>query len=174
MEDFIEINQGLWYETNTGLPYSSKKSCGPKGYLYNGPLKRLIAKDRNGYHQVWLDGKMVYWHRLVYSYFHGPIPCNMQVDHINNKRDDNRIENLQILTAKENYRCQLKNKMNTSGFPGVYWLKKNRKWMARIMVNGIRKNLGCYDEPQDAYKAYLAAKIKFHGKESIRALNQHE
>ena len=41
-------------------------------------------------------------HRLVYAWFHNYVPEGMVVDHINNIKTDNRIENLQLLTPSEN------------------------------------------------------------------------
>lgn len=40
--------------------------------------------------------------KLVYESFNGPVPEGMQVNHINELRTDNRLENLNILTPKEN------------------------------------------------------------------------
>jgi hypothetical protein len=41
-------------------------------------------------------------HRLVIETFKGAIPKHMQVDHINEVKTDNRLENLQLLTPSEN------------------------------------------------------------------------
>jgi len=41
-------------------------------------------------------------HRLVVEAFIGDIPDKMQVNHKNGIRDDNRVENLEIVTASEN------------------------------------------------------------------------
>jgi len=41
-------------------------------------------------------------HKLLYMCFVGPIPKGYEVDHINDVRDDNRLENLQLLTKSEN------------------------------------------------------------------------
>lgn len=64
------------------------------------------AKDGGGYLQVFLckDGKPTIFsvHRLVYEAFHGQIPEGMQVNHIDEDKSNNRIENLNVMTSKEN------------------------------------------------------------------------
>ena len=41
-------------------------------------------------------------HRLVYETFVGEIPKGFEIDHINRNRLDNRLENLRVVTHKEN------------------------------------------------------------------------
>lgn len=41
-------------------------------------------------------------HRLVWEGFNGPIPEGMQVNHINEDKTDNRLENLNLMSPKEN------------------------------------------------------------------------
>ena len=72
-------------------------------------LKEKILKPRinqYGYYQVELYknsiGKMYSVHRLVYEAFNGQIPENMQVNHINEIKTDNRLSNLNLMTCKEN------------------------------------------------------------------------
>ena len=168
---FIEIHPGLWYEEKTGLPFSTNRKLGiGKGWATDGDLNPLTSKDGGGYYKVKVGGKTKRWHRLVYEFFNGEIPSNLQVDHFNNIRTDNRISNLKLKTHKDNTRCSLMQSNNTSGHPGVYWNKANKKWRAYIRINGKSKHLGNFDSPEVAYEAYLQAKIKFHGKESIRSL----
>lgn len=45
---------------------------------------------------------MKYVARLVWEAFNGPIPEGMQVNHINEDKTDNRLENLNLMTSKEN------------------------------------------------------------------------
>lgn len=42
---------------------------------------------------------------------------------------------------------------NTSGVPGVDWLKKKQRWRASICFKGKRHYLGCYASFEDAAKA---------------------
>ena len=70
-----------------------KESIAPGGYL------RVPLSDRpNG------RRKMVFVHRLICQAFLGMCPRGKQVNHKNNLRHDNRADNLEYLTAKEN--CQ--------------------------------------------------------------------
>lgn len=66
-------------------------------------LKPWITR---GYFQVqlWKNSieKNYKVHRLVYEAFNGQIPENMQVNHINEIKTDNRLENLNLMTCKEN------------------------------------------------------------------------
>lgn len=41
-------------------------------------------------------------HRVVWEAFNGPIPDRLEVNHKNLDREDNRIENLELLTHREN------------------------------------------------------------------------
>lgn len=73
------------------------------------PINEKIKKSvisRNGYYRVELCKnsiqKMYLVHRLVWEAFNGQIPENMQVNHINEIKADNRLENLNLMTPKEN------------------------------------------------------------------------
>ena len=91
-------------------------------------------------------------------------PEGMQVDHINNNTLDNRRSNLRVCTIPENSRNCKKYRNNTSGFKGVSWNVRIKKWQAYISIGGSKnKNLGCYNTPEEAYKAYCEASKKYHG-----------
>ncbi len=70
--------------------------------------KILKSGETKGYLQVVLcknkKPKTKYVHQLVAMAFLNHIPCGhrFEVDHINNIKSDNRVENLQILTHKDN------------------------------------------------------------------------
>lgn len=64
------------------------------------------AKTPDGYEIIGLyrEGKkkMFYVHRLVWETFNGKIPDGYEIDHINAVRGDNRLDNLRVVTHKEN------------------------------------------------------------------------
>ena len=41
-------------------------------------------------------------HRVVWMAFNGTVPDGYEIDHINNVRSDNRLNNLQLLTKSQN------------------------------------------------------------------------
>jgi len=60
-------------------------------------------------------------------------------------------------------------KNNTSGYAGVYFHKGNRKWKARICMNGKWVELGGFDDIKDAIRIRKEAeKLKKAGKEVTR------
>ena len=65
-----------------------------------------IHINKNGYFRVVLHKngieKNYSVHRMVYEAFVGEIPDGMQVNHINEIKTDNRLENLNLMTPKEN------------------------------------------------------------------------
>lgn len=116
------------------------------GYLFY-----VLQKDKN--RQLYLI------HRLVYEAFNGPIPYGMDVDHINSIRADNRINNLQLLTRRDNIRkAYAKRELPL----GVYRTKSGQ-YIARHFINGETINLGTYKtikEAQLAHKLYEDEKNK--------------
>lgn len=90
--------------------------------------------------------------RLAWLYVNGEWPSN-EIDHINGRTDDNRIENLRNATRSQNGANRGKHKNNSTGFKGV--TKKKNKWTACVAINKKRFRLGSFDTPEAAYEAYL-------------------
>lgn len=77
------------------------------------------------------------------------------VDHINNDKSDNRLENLQIITQRENTIKDFKQKKElTSKYIGVSWSKVSNKWQGSISINGKQKHLGYFKTEEQASIAY--------------------
>lgn len=132
-----------------------------RGEIISRRLVRPIKAKNDGYihfHNANYDGKMTRGHRILYCKYYDidylSLPRHLQIDHINMKRDDNRIINLRLVTRKMNYGNQGKYKNNTSGCKGVFWHKQREKWRAQIGHHKKRIHLGYYDNIENARQAY--------------------
>ena len=97
-------------------------------------------------------------HQLVAMAFLGYVRNgnkSLVVDHIDNDKLNNNLDNLQLITQRENSSKDVKRK--TSKYTGVCWDKCKRKWRAYIKVNGVDKNLGRYKCELAAATAYQKA-----------------
>lgn len=122
--------------------------------------------DNNGYLQTKYRGHSVRLHRLIMG-----LPRNMEIDHINGNTQDNRRENLRIVTHRQNMLNTKLRKDNTSGFRGVskctFTYRSGKQvyyWVARIYVKGKKISLGYYKNVDEAVSSYNEAASKFYGK----------
>lgn len=116
----------------------------------------------DGYMKVRVDGSRHKCHRLAFLYMTGEWPKE-HVDHINGQRADNRWCNLREVSMTGNVQNQrAPRKDNTTGFLGVSWHKKDRKFVACIGAGGKSIHLGNFDDPKVAHEAYLVAKRRLH------------
>lgn len=93
-------------------------------------------------------------HQLVAMAFLNHTPCGYKkvVDHINDNPSDNRVENLQIITQRENtYKTQGK---YSSMYKGVSFCKQTLQWKAQIVINNKNYNLGRFKTEQEASSVY--------------------
>ena len=95
---------------------------------------------------------------------HNPNGHKVVVDHINGNKKDNRLENLQLISSRENVSKELKG--GTSKYIGVGWHKRVGKWCSKIWIKGKRKHLGYFDNEEDARDAYQNALHKLNQDEN--------
>lgn len=108
-------------------------------------------REAKGYVSICIDGNDFKAHRLAWLYVHGCWPKN-QIDHKNQAKHDNRIDNLRDATQSENLANTNLRTTNTSGFKGVHFDTRAGKWRAQICVDGKRVNLGSFESMEDAIK----------------------
>ena len=89
-------------------------------------------------------------HRIILG-----TPKGMETDHINGNGLDNRIENLRVVTKRQNLQ-NLHNK-RSSKYPGVYWKKSHKKWCALIYLNGRMRHIINSNDEMTAATAYRVA-----------------
>lgn len=126
------------------------KSC----TWYVNKYDRTAEKD---YYYI-VNGKGLLLHRFIMN-----APKELVVDHKDGNKLDNRKQNLQICTVKENSRKSEFRVTNKSGHTGVIWYTKTNKWMSYIKVNYKFKNLGYFENIDDAIDARKKAEIFYFG-----------
>lgn len=116
------------------------------------------------------NGKDVRMHRLVMGIDEN---CNLVVDHKKvDSQNDNRKENLRVVTIADNCKNRNKSSNNTSGYTGVSFSKTDNKYIAYIQVNGKQINLGRYAELQEAVDARREAENQYFKEYSFNNSNK--
>ena len=131
--DFVRLNAFKW--------------CCSNGYA----MRRILK----------LDGKSKAW--FMHWEILGKPSKGFEIDHRDMNRINNQRSNLRIATTSQNRSNRGKIKSNTSGFKGVSWHKRDKKWQANIQVVKKLTNLGNFSTAEEAYKAYCQACVKYHG-----------
>lgn len=147
---------------DTGILYWNRRSDMPA--KWNGRWEGMAAgsMDSKGYVSVRILWRRYRAHRVAWCIMSGSWP-DMEIDHINGDRADNRPSNLRLADHSENGRNRGIQSNNTSGFKGVSWHSGSRKWLAQIVSRGRHESLGLFSDPKDAYAAYCQAAHKQHG-----------
>lgn len=120
-------------------------------WAYSGGYVLYDQRSKGARKKIWL-------HRLIAN-----TPDGMVTDHINGNKLDNRKSNLRVCTRQQNNINVGLNKANTSGYKGVAWHKRNKKWRAIIKYNKKSIWLGLYDTKEEAAIAYNKAAVKYFG-----------
>ena len=131
----------------------------------------LIGKKKNNqqYYGISFKKSGLRVHRLFFYWKYGYLPD--LVDHKDRNKLNNNIENLRELTKSENNKNADKRKNGaTSKHKGVSWNKNERKWEARLKLNGKYLFLGYFNNEDDAGQAYND-KVRQLGFEEVSVMN---
>jgi hypothetical protein len=129
---------GLYWKVR---PYKSRVEVGD----------RAGSDHHSGYRIMSIGGNQYSEHRIIYLHQTGNIDDTLQIDHIDDNKSNNRIENLRLVTAQVNCRDRDKHAK------GYSWDKHNKTFNARIKRNGKLKHLGCFETEEEAREAYVDA-----------------
>lgn len=100
-----------------------------------------------GYACTRKQGKLMYLHRILMN------PRNLQVDHMNRNKLDNRKCNLRVVTNQENHFNRPVNRNNKSGHTGVYFHKQCSKWCVQLRKGNRTIHGGTFDKLSLAIEA---------------------
>ncbi len=146
--------------------YVNKRGKEPIAYLVDNEDFSLLKNfkwciDRDGYarrNSSKLNGgkqHSIAMHRVIMW-----CPKGMVIDHIDGDKLNNQKSNLRIATVSQNCANRGKIKNNTSGFKGV--VQRGKKWRAQLKSNGVQKQFGSFNTPEEAYSVYVSnAKREF-------------
>lgn len=122
------------------------------GEVINTITKKVLKPNINtsGYYFVNLyknkkrHCKMI--HKLVFE-SHTILRSDRKfvIDHIDNNKLNNNLENLQLISNRQN---STKDKKSKSGHFNIY--KNNNSWLVRLRVNGEKKSIGTFKNIEDA------------------------
>lgn len=175
MLSFKDISKYLLYDSESGkLFWKSRERC---EFNNTGTFKAwnkrwagkeaFTAIDNNGYRIGRFRKKNYRTHTLAWLLHYKEWPEeDKHIDHIDHDKTNNSIKNLRLVTNSENMRNAKLSAKNTSGHTGVYYNKRDAKWVSQIKVMYKVHVLGRYDCIEDAVFARKDAekKYKFHEK----------
>lgn len=99
-------------DDGTYVIYRTGRKYGRSKEIVTRPIKQIAITKTHKYGKTKTymgvefslnnKAKTIVLSRLVYAYFIGDIPANMDVDHIDNDSLNNKLSNLRLLTRKQN------------------------------------------------------------------------
>ena len=148
--------EGLYEVSNFGN-IKSLERINSKGNLVKERIFKTTT-NKNIYKSIILikDSKRSFFtlHQLIAIAFlnHVRNGNKIVVDHIDNNKSNNRLDNLQLITQREN--TSKDRKGGSSKYIGVHWVKQCKKWKAAISINGKTKIIGMFTNELQASNAY--------------------
>ena len=132
------------------------------GVLVNKHGKILGTKQNAGYIIVNLPDKKVLLHRLIFAQRHGDVPAGRVIDHIDENRLNNSINNLQAITNSENIKKAYANKGDLSGIvrPAQKIIATNVETKAETEYPSLRKCQLALDVANSSVRYCLDGKCK--------------
>lgn len=107
------------------------------------------SKKEDGYWRVTIDGSTYYSHRIAWKMATGQDPGQLEIDHINRDRSDNRASNLRLVTTAQN--SLNRNAVGgATGEPCVFRTGRNRSPF-KVIVNGC--HIGSFSSIEHAARA---------------------
>lgn len=135
------------------------RSLGRTLYLHmqNTKANKSDPKHAAYYVVLKIQQRRVFLHRLVMQ------QASDIIDHINGDTADNRRSNLRVVSQSENSQNRNKlNSNNSSGVTGVYWSKRERRWMVYVRPQGVSIYIGRFNTKDAAVKANEKARALYY------------
>jgi hypothetical protein len=146
------IRNNLRYDPQTGLLWWT---CVGKKRNFEKPAGNKHKTQGHIQVRLCIKGvcKVFKAHRICWFIYYGDWPIK-DLDHKNNDRSDNRLENLRLATVSENMMNKSKSKGKTSRYKGVSRRSRDARWKAAATLNYKQVHLGYFDTEEEAALAY--------------------
>lgn len=142
----------IWRERGYGT--FDKQFAGKKAGHINKDGKLAIGFNQYG---------LFLANTVTWVYHNGEIPEGYDVDHKDNDKLNNKIENLRLATRSQNlYNTRIRSD-NLSGIKGVSFNPNNNNWRARLYVDKTKIEVGSFETKELAAQAIAEAREKYHG-----------
>lgn len=167
--------------------YSRMKQVFKNGYTKIMFAKDLLTKreqrETDSYPRIKINEKHVYFHRLVVELFFGKLPKmitingrthNLIVDHIDDDKQNARLDNLQLLTQQENNMKHHLDRYTTSVASAVWNERKSiheYECSHKTRINAIEyvKSQGYLNATLEELNIYVNTPNEIYGRMWIRA-----
>lgn len=118
----------------------------------------LSKKTNKFYIQGHIDKRIVKLHRWITNEPKGKV-----IDHFNGSTLDNTIENLKVVSKKENNQNRVVRKDSSTGIRGVTFASDSNLYRARVHLDGKSKHIGYFKNINDAEKAVIKSRKEIMG-----------
>ena len=130
----LSLHEIIAYDPKNGTFYwridGNKKKLG----------EQAGTEYKNGYNMITVNGERYRAARLAWYLSYGYWPT--EVDHINRRKNDDRLFNLREVTHSVNMR-NVKTRVK-HGVRGIYWDSVNENWRVLIRRDGVNYNGGSH------------------------------
>lgn len=151
--------KGFKYSPQTGMFYRN-----PQPHKHQAKVGPLVTTKRDGYIRYKTLKRDLSAARMAFVFMGSLVPDDMEVDHINGVKTDNRFCNLRLVTFRQN---QNNRQIHRDGhLPGTTKTKAGN-WESGCTHKGRSYFFGTHKTPTLAHKAYLEGTRKLVKNESL-------
>lgn len=167
--DYDLLTGSLRYKKLCVDDFASEAICNRRNSRFAGKIAGAKSYQSNGgspaHIKIRILGIRTTAHAVVWEIHYGQITPGMMIDHIDGNPFNNRINNLRLVSAKENAANCVASRNNLSRLKGVHLA--DRAWVAQIRSGGSKIYLGSFLTKGMAALAYAKASIRIHGEHSV-------
>lgn len=158
LEYDMETGRLHWLHRSEVFFTGSHDACERKCRMWNGRFagkEAFVQINRDGYRYGILLNRSYSAHQIAWLIYSGEWSTpEMQIDHINGDKTDNRRVNLRLLPREVNLSARVRRSYKNGGGRGICFNKGNNKWQVSVPVGqGKSRYIGCFSSKEDAVRA---------------------